>query len=291
MRTSSPPLVSWLGSIYSQSDPDQLSVSIESIRNQTFSCTYEIVLVIDGVIPASLQERVQQYMYNDDDIFFKVLPFNMGLGLALNFGLDACNGKYLARFDTDDINHCMRLSMQIPFLEERPHIAVLASSVIEFSPLSDNLLSTKLKHSVKPSFCNRDLDFKNTLNHPTVVARASILKRFKYFDCKYFEDYLLWLRLRKENYIFATLDAPLVFMRTPVDFSRRWGIFYFIAEFKFILLVFAKRLIPLNFLPLHFLRLLTRLVPFSGFQIMIRRRRGKNISYSKKKLEAGLYDF
>ena len=59
------------------------------------------------------------------------LSRNSGLGLALKEGVSICTGKYIFRFDTDDISLSGRLSAQPEFLEANPHIHIISSYCLE----------------------------------------------------------------------------------------------------------------------------------------------------------------
>jgi len=52
---------------------------------------------------------------------------NHGIAAALNTGLSKANGKYIARFDADDICFSERLQEQVSFLDNHPDYVLTGS--------------------------------------------------------------------------------------------------------------------------------------------------------------------
>ncbi|EGB14185.1 glycosyl transferase family 2 [Pseudodesulfovibrio mercurii] len=97
--------------------------AIESILSQTLS-RFEFVIVDDASTngtPALLDGFARR---NPRIRLFR-LEENQGLTRALNYGLEQCTGKYIARIDDDDRSLPDRLQRQFDFLEQHPdHVAV-----------------------------------------------------------------------------------------------------------------------------------------------------------------------
>ena len=74
---------------------------------------------------------------------FKVfyIEENVGLGLALNYGIPKCTNELIARFDSDDINLNNRLKYNMN-LSKNPQISIVGSDVFEFN--------NQIKSSLKP---------------------------------------------------------------------------------------------------------------------------------------------
>ena len=53
----------------------------------------------------------------------------LGLVASLNFGIERCSTKYIARFDSDDINCPGRFEKQIAFFEKHKDVAVIGTQV------------------------------------------------------------------------------------------------------------------------------------------------------------------
>ncbi|WPM86016.1 glycosyltransferase [Apirhabdus apintestini] len=60
------------------------------------------------------------------------LSQNIGLGKALNHGIDFCRNEIILRMDTDDVCVNDRFEKQINFLERNPAIALLGGAIDEY---------------------------------------------------------------------------------------------------------------------------------------------------------------
>ena len=262
--------VSWLCSVYSGTDYIEFSQSIESIFNQKTSVNHEIVVVVDGPISSSLANTVEYYSSKYD--FFRILPLsrNSGLGLALKEGVSICTGKYIFRFDTDDINLSGRLSAQLEFLEANPHIHIISSYCLEqvICAYPPRLKTLPIHHKrIKLLF-----PFFNCINHPCCAFRRSIIDRnINYEHMPFYEDYFLWLKCLKAGYKFHNLPVALVRMSLDNGYSRRVGLKIFYSELNFYIASLRNLLLPLHYLPLYLLRLFFRLIRVPFLQYIIRR--------------------
>jgi len=274
------PLVSCLGSVYINSNLDELRGAINSIINQNYKFIFEIIIVFDGPVSNEIEEFFKSYKkLNNKELKIYRLKENKGLGGALNFGLTKCRGSLIARFDTDDINHPDRLANQVSFMSNNSDISVLCTSAYEFKSdkFSRNIIC-KVRRACPSKYIRLLMSLKNPINHPTVMfRRQDILKLDGYPEkIKFFEDYFLWLKLRKNNFKFASLDKNLVYVRTDGLYSRRYSLAYLKKEIFFIKNVFFKfSYISFIFLPIFALRLFLRLIPLEFFQKLLRHRKGK----------------
>lgn len=257
--------ISCLGSIYNGSLAAEFRQSIDSLLSGSLRPA-EIVVVVDGPIPSELESVLYSYVKNE---FVKSirLPSNYGLGPALKAGLDACSHDIVCRFDTDDINLKNRLEMLVAQFDSRSQgVDVVSSSILEFEDSSSPVVRCRIKRSlVIHCDLSGGLDFRNTLNHPAVAFRkSSVISVGSYEEVPYFEDYFLWLKLRKAGFRFAGIDQPLVCMRrASSSLRRRSGFRYFLFEIGFAARSFKYRLLPFRSLPFMLARALTRLLPAS----------------------------
>ena len=180
-----------------------------------------------------------------------------------------CQGKYIARFDTDDINLPNRLKTQIPIIENDYNIALVSSEVYEKSDSGKIFYKKNYKKNFK------DIIYKfNPINHPTVIINKEILFREgNYENIKYFEDYYLWLKFFKKGYKMNLINIPLVVMNVSDQYRKRWGIKYLLYEFIFTFKAIQNKLIQVNYLFYFILRLISRLIFLPIFQKFIRKNR------------------
>ncbi|MEG0724812.1 MAG: glycosyltransferase, partial [Mucinivorans sp.] len=89
-------------SVYSRERAEYMREALRSVFQQT-SPPDEVILVKDGPLNEELDAVVEEFSRHYT--MFKVvpLPYNVGLGMALNEGLKHCSYELVARMDTDDI--------------------------------------------------------------------------------------------------------------------------------------------------------------------------------------------
>jgi len=286
-----PIVISWLGAVYSGTSADEFRQSLLSIKNQDSLVKSEVILVEDGPISSSLKQEIIRLSKNFA-IENVVSDINLGLGPALALGLKHCRGKYIARFDTDDINSPDRITRQLEVIERDDSIDLVCSSVYEFQDTDLPTIRVALRSS-KPSYkIQKLLCFYNPIYHPTVLLRASTLDRLSlsYEECPLFEDYLLWLMLLNRGGSFVSTDQPLVYMRVKPAFANRHGFLYALREFSFYRTCFSRGLLPKVLLVLYFFRIVSRLIPSSFIQRLLRRAGRSHLFVSNPLLARSLLD-
>jgi glycosyltransferase involved in cell wall biosynthesis len=200
-----------------------LPLALESIRRQR-GVDFECVAVDDGSTDGSAAclERLAQ-----SDARFRVLRIEHGgIVRALNHGLAACRGAFVARMDADDVMRGDRLMAQLEHLALRPELAGVGCHVRSFPRrgLSQGrreyerwLNSLRSEDDVA-----RDLLVECPLAHPTLLLRREIFQRFGYRDQSWPEDYDLILRLVRAGHALGVLPRRLLAWRdTPTRLSRQ----------------------------------------------------------------------
>ena len=82
-----------LQTVYKNDNPEYFRLSLISMLEQTVKPN-EVVIVKDGPIPQSLQEVIDELDNENPNIIVQVqLERNLGLGLALNEGLNICKNE------------------------------------------------------------------------------------------------------------------------------------------------------------------------------------------------------
>ena len=108
-----------LMSVYYKENPEWLKESIESMLKQTIK-TNDFVLIEDGKLTRELEDIVVEYERKYPDIFNVVrLEENIGLGPALEKGINICKNEIIARMDSDDISVATRCEKQLKELESQ----------------------------------------------------------------------------------------------------------------------------------------------------------------------------
>ena len=266
--------ISWLGSIYINSKKEDFVKAIKSIEWQDCKYIQEIIIVKDGLISKELENFLKNYSFKFSHKIIS-LKHNRGLGIAMKIGSQNCIGKYIARFDTDDINLPNRLSTQIPILENDHKIGLVSSAVFEKSIKNKIFYKIPYKKSLKEI-----INKFNPINHPTVIMNKAILFEVgNYENVKYFEDYYLWLKFIKFGYRITLINNALVLMNVEDKYRKRWGIKYFFYELKFIFKVLKNKLIKKVYILYFIPRLLSRIIIIPIFQNKIRKKRRELSNY------------
>lgn len=260
-------------SLYYREKNDYLHKCLQSINEQSLRPD-EVVIVIDGPVDLSLRDVVA---YWDDFLPIKLLELkeNVGLGQALNKGLEICSHEIVLRMDTDDVCSENRFKLQIEKLESDKTLMVLGGHIDEY----DEELSIFIGKRIVPidnDAIKKQIVIKNPFNHMTVAFRKSaVLAVGGYQHHAFMEDYNLWLRIIAAGYKVENLDAVLVKARTGHSMLlRRKGIEYMKSEMLLFNLKRKLQIQPIHLCIITFLlRSIPRLLPSSLLRICYKSQR------------------
>ena len=182
---------------------------IESIKNQG-SIEIEVVMVLDRPT-LQLTALAEKAMTNFQKGRLLISP-GIGISAALNFGLDHCLGRYIARIDSDDLMNKDRLVKQKVFLDRNPGVNCIGTQIFKISESNSSL--GRSQYPTRPAFLRRMLRVRNCIAHPAVMFRRDEILKIggyrSFFDGA--EDYDLWIRLNRVGDI-ANLDEYLTSYR------------------------------------------------------------------------------
>jgi glycosyltransferase involved in cell wall biosynthesis len=238
-------MFSVLMSIYKNDRVDFLEEALDSLLNQAIY-PEQIVLVKDGPVGKDLGLIVEKFkgLFSvlGVDFFIHTIKENVGLGLALQSGLDFCTGEYIVRMDSDDISTENRILMIKEFANNNPSVDIFGSYIEEFNIcLGDQGLIRKvpLDNEQIASYSKK----RNPMNHVTVCFRKkSIQLTGGYEDVLYHEDYYLWLKSIKYGLTLANIPFVTVYVRAGGGMvGRRHGLTYLKCEYNFV-----KKAVKLN---------------------------------------------
>ncbi|WP_284637708.1 glycosyltransferase family 2 protein [Paenibacillus silviterrae] len=106
---------------------------LDSIRKQTYN-TYEIIIVDDASTDHSKQqilEWIEDHKPSEGcNALF--LPRNVGFAGALTMGFFMAKGEFIAVQDSDDLSHPERLTRQVDYLRQHPHIDLVGTNYAIF---------------------------------------------------------------------------------------------------------------------------------------------------------------
>lgn len=182
-----------------------LREAIDSILSQTHT-NLELIIINDGSTDDS-EEIIRSY--DDSRIRYILNEKNCGICVTLNKGLDAAQGKYIARMDCDDISVSERLQKQVEYMEQNPDIGISGSDIIVFGEGIGERIFT-FEHD--KNCCKAGLLFATCFAHPAVMIRRSIMDDYNLrYDEEYrgLEDFELWYRISKHADL-INLPYPLL---------------------------------------------------------------------------------
>lgn len=213
-----------LMSVYYKENAEYFDLALKSNLVDQSVKPDEFVLICDGALNTALDCVIDKYVKEFPDIM-KVyrLPTNVGLGKALNFGLEKCTYELVARSDSDDICVKERFEKQLDFLKNHAEVSILGGSIAEFE--DDPSKSVRLKKMPETNAEVYDYaKFRNPINHMTVIFKKSVIQRLgSYMHMPYLEDYFLWVRALANGETVANLSDVLVYARVGNGMVKRRG--------------------------------------------------------------------
>jgi glycosyltransferase involved in cell wall biosynthesis len=179
-----------------------LAEAVRSILSQTYA-DFELVVVDDGSRDAT--PDILQGFAEQDDRVRVVRQENGGIVAALNAGLAASRGDYVARMDADDVSLPDRFQFQLDYLDAHPGCVLVGGFARSLKPDgSFDGRTTGGRHRRTDLTCFPPR--VAVAMHPLImVRRAAMLQIGGYRSAfPHAEDYDLFLRLSK----LGTIDNP-----------------------------------------------------------------------------------
>lgn len=99
--------------------------AVESMLVQTYT-NFELLVLDDGSTDGTA--RVVS-LYSDQRIRYYRNSSSIGIANTLNIGLKLAKGKYIARFDGDDISLPERLRIQVEYLDKHPETGLCSTAM------------------------------------------------------------------------------------------------------------------------------------------------------------------
>jgi glycosyltransferase involved in cell wall biosynthesis len=194
-----------------------LPKAIQSVLDQE-NISLEL-LVIDDAGEGEVQKLVRERFRGENRIRVIENPQNLGIQKALNRGLEAARGTYIARIDDDDIwTLKTKLKEQCAFLLSHPDCALVGTGARVVDEKGQELFSY-LNPTTNEAIRNQIL-FKNPFIHSTICGRKSAFEEWQGYEegssARHIEDYDLWLKIGSRH---ALANLPLY----AIDFTVKQG--------------------------------------------------------------------
>ncbi len=194
---------------------DTLNQTIDSVLQQDFE-DYEYILIDDGSDDNSCS-IISDY---DDSRICLQKPGRMGRVEALNVGLNAARGDYIAILDADDCCFKQRLSHQYKQLINNPQITLVYSNA-ELIDISGNKIGVTT-FPVTHENILASLISLNPFPHSSVMYRRQLAVEMGGYNwrCEKSIDYNFYLALILAGGKVQGYERPLIQLRSHAD---SWG--------------------------------------------------------------------
>ncbi len=197
-----------------------IKTAIDSVLCQTFT-DFELLIVDDGSSD-STKDIIHTY---DDKRMVAIEKTHQGISHALNAGLRHARGKYIARFDADDICFPERIEKQVGFLNAHPEYILAGSDAEYIIDTGEFLFDFQcIAHSHEEIM--EKLYFYCPFIHSSVMYLKSSVRDAGGYpeDAHQFEDYLLWIQLAQSGK-FCNIPEPLIKVRfnpSSATIDEKW---------------------------------------------------------------------
>ena len=183
--------------------------TLKSILNQKYK-NFEILIVYDDSDKNELL-FLKTLKKNDNRIKLVINNKNIGAGMSRNKAIKLSRGKYLAFIDSDDLWHPNKLKIQLSYM---------IKNKILISHTSYNIIdknNSKIGYREARRIEYKDLIKSCDIGLSTVVIKKTLLRNRYFAKLKTKEDYVLWLKLAKKNFVFYPIKKPLTSWRSLKD--------------------------------------------------------------------------
>ena len=243
------PLISIIIPFYQKKN--YLEQTIKSIAKQSQK-NFELILVYDDPDKSDLPHvlRVLKDIKRKTIIINKK---NIGAGPSRNIAILKAKGEFIAFIDADDVWKKHKLKNQLLFM---------LSNKIKFSFTSYSIINKK-NIIIKLIKAKRTIGYNDLIKScdiglSTVMVKKDLLKKNKFPRIKTKEDYILWLKLSKQNIKMMGINQSLVSWR-KLDNSLSSSIFQRIKDAfyvynNFLKFSFIKSIYYISIMSLNFFR-------------------------------------
>jgi glycosyltransferase involved in cell wall biosynthesis len=173
--------------------------ALASVLAQSFT-DFEVIVIDDHGVDDSIPVA---RLFADPRIVI-VDGGGQGLAHALNVGLNAARGEYIARHDADDTSAPDRLQRQVAYLDQHPDVGVVASRTAFIDqrgePTENNwtrAVATQWDQALSPAAIAALMPQTCCIVHGSVMTRRALIVEQGGYNAALpvSQDYDLWLRL------------------------------------------------------------------------------------------------
>lgn len=222
-------------------------------------CRFDkVYMVIDGPIAADdlrfIHSQVALRNFTVVD-----LARNIGLGGALNAGLEKVTEDYCFRVDPGDILFYREVDKAKEYLRDNPGIHLLGGQMYEHIGTIDRRVGER-RVPLNDEKIRKFSKLRNPFNHITVCFNVDVVKQLDGYPTTQIlhEDYGLWIKLIRRGYNIRNRDVFISSANVDGFSSRRSGFTYLKFEINF--LISNMSYFHLWIIPYLFLRIPVRFI-------------------------------
>jgi glycosyltransferase involved in cell wall biosynthesis len=177
--------------------------TVDSVRAQTFR-DFELIVVDDGST-----DGTGAWLEGQSDLK-PIYQANRGIAASRNAGAAIAHGSWLAFLDHDDLWARDKLEIQARFVQQEPHVALVAARHVRLGP--------KVAEMRRGNWIKGDLFVKafaeSFIHTSSVMIRRDVFEQIGRFPTQYrfADEFDVWLKIAA-RYPIAYVDDPLVFIR------------------------------------------------------------------------------
>ena len=169
---------------------------MDSILAQTYE-NFELIVVDDG---SSDDTVAVLQRYKDERLRVLVNETNQGMVYALNKGIGAARGEFIARQDADDLSTPNRFEKQMAYMQANPQCALLGARCKTMDSHGHELNTPSPRTKIREITFDELLGRNCLAPHGVIMIRKSALDDVGFYNTafRYAQDYELWLRISKK---------------------------------------------------------------------------------------------
>jgi len=203
--------------------------ALDSLRSQTIP-ELEIIVVNDGSTDGTMDLLHRQKGIELLD------HSHRGIAPALNDGLAAASGDYIARMDADDLCHPSRMELQASCLDVYSQIGLVGCRVAFGGDRKEQQGYAAhvdwINELITPDDIALNRFVESPFAHPSVMFRRELFEEFgAYRDGPFPEDYELWLRWMANGVKAVKVDEELLIWNDPPERLSRTDTRYSVDAF------------------------------------------------------------
>lgn len=179
---------------------NSLNDLLKTLKSINEKIAIDILIVDDG---SDLKPKKEEFekIYKQGKLFIEILPENLGIEKALNFGLEIIsktNYEFIGRLDCGDLCMPNKFTKQFIKLNNDKDLMLLGTWAKAVDSCGNFLYY--IKPPIEFKVIKKKIFLNSTFVHPTVVFRKSILEYVGYYpeNYKYAEDYAFWFKIIKK---------------------------------------------------------------------------------------------